>query len=143
LTGNSFSRTDPESPPVKGTRLLKKTSINTCIVFTESLPDQFSPLLNSRNNAARVNPTNLMIWPVDPIRTAGAPNIFPVAARHKLRANACFLDGHIESLNVTQLKDMRTYWSPLNYYGWWLFKPTADPAAFSFSNMDRLGALDN
>jgi prepilin-type processing-associated H-X9-DG protein len=137
LTGNSVNMNDSQSPPTKLNQLIAKRNIHSAIVFSESLPDSYSSLMSGRNMAARVNPTNLMVWPVDGIRPAGAPYIYPVAARHNAHANAGFIDGHVETLDVSQLKDMATYWSPLNYYGWWWFKSTASPVSFNWSNMSR------
>jgi prepilin-type processing-associated H-X9-DG protein len=101
------------------------------------VPDGYSTAMTNRNMAGRINPTKMIIVPVDPIPT-GSMYIYPIAARHGLRSNAAFIDGHVETLTVKQLRDVQNYWSPLNYYGWWTFKPTANPYAFNFSNMTKL-----
>lgn len=45
---------------------------------------------------------------------ASATNSYPVSARHLLRANATFFDGHAESLSMARLKDKRI-WYPKYY----------------------------
>lgn len=137
LTGNSLNRNDSQSPPVKASQVMQKRNGPQCIVFSESLPDIYSPLMTNRNMAARVNPTNHIVWPKDPIRPGGAPHIFPVAARHRNKANAAFMDGHVETLSYDQLIDRANYWSPINYWGWWWFRPGTDHKTFNFNNMDR------
>ncbi len=137
FVGNSFNRNDPQSPPTKVARVATMPNGNNCVVFGESLPDGFSSLMSGRNMASRINPTNLIVWPIDQIRPAGAPYIYPIAARHRGRTNVAFLDGRVEAVRGTDLKNMDKYWSPLNYYGWWYFKPTASPVSFNFSNMTR------
>lgn len=138
LTGLNYNPNETQSRRMQLHTLLSKPNINNAIVMTESLPDAHSSLIAARNNSTRVNPTNLNIWPEE-LRTAGAPHIFPVAARHSDSANAVFIDGRVERLNIAQLKDMPKYWSPLNHFGWWMFTASSNPAAFNFANMKRLG----
>ena len=107
-------------------------------MFTESVPDAHSILLNGRNQSSRVNPTNLNIWPTDEIRSGGSPWIAPVGARHNNTAQAGFLDGHVQQLGYEQLTDMDEYWSPVNYWGWRRFTEDANPAQFSWSTMKNL-----
>lgn len=141
LLGNSFNLADSQSPPTKVTRVSKMKNGNNVIAFAETIPDMFSSLLTNRNMAARVNPTNLMVWPLDQIRSGGAPNIFPVAARHKGKGNAMFIDGRVETLDGKEFKDVVGRWSPLNYYGWWYFTDKSNPASFNFSTMIKYGPV--
>lgn len=137
LVGNSSSLNDSQSPMTKVTEVARKPNGNNCIVFGESVPDAIAPIMNNRNMAGRINPTNLIIVPVDPI-VSSHQYIYPISARHNLRSNAAFLDGRVETLTVDQLRDMKNYWSPLNYYGWWAFTEKSDPYRFNFSTMVRL-----
>lgn len=137
LVGNSSSLKDSQSPMTKVTEVARKPNGNNCIVFGESVPDAAAPIMAKRNMAGRINPTALIIWPVDPI-VSSHQYIYPISARHNLRSNAAFLDGRVETLTVEQLRDVRNYWSPVNYYGWWAFTEKSDPYRFNFSTMVRL-----
>lgn len=138
LTGNSQSRTDGQSPPVKASTLQTMPNINNCIVFTESLPENsaYWGSTTGSHMTMRINPVGMIVWPEDPV--VNGPWIYPLSARHNGgMANAGFIDGRVEALKIKQLKNMPTYWSPLNYWGWWAFKPTAVPQKFNFSNMQK------
>lgn len=135
LTGNSYSASESQSKCTKLEDVLRKPGSSDVIVFSESVPDAHSANLNGRGQSARVNPTNLNIWPYTPIRSNGSPWIWPIGARHNNTAVSGFLDGHVEQLGVEQLRDMKKYWSPLNYWGWRAFTAASNPDQFSFSTM--------
>ena len=137
FVGNSSSLNDSQSVMTKVNRVSHLPGGNHCIVFGESVPDSYSPAMTGRNMAGRINPTRLIIVPVDPIPT-GSMYIYPIAARHNLQSNAGFIDGHVETLSVKQLRDVQNFWSPVNYFGWWSFTPASNPYAFNFSNMKKL-----
>lgn len=133
LLGNSMSPTDSQSPRTKANKLVKVPGAMSCIAFSESLPDTFNAAFISgpRNNAYRVNPVGLYVYPIDLIPSNVGVNTFPVAARHNKMANCLFLDSHVELLGGGDLKDMKRRWSPLNYYGWWVFTSNDTPSAFN------------
>lgn len=137
LLGNSSSHKDSQSPMTRVTEVARKPNGNNAICFGESVPDAYADIMKNRNMAGRINPTALIIVPVDPI-VSSHQYIYPISARHNLRSNAAFLDGRVETLTVEQLRDVRNYWSPVNYYGWWAFTEKSDPYRFNFSTMVRL-----
>jgi prepilin-type N-terminal cleavage/methylation domain-containing protein/prepilin-type processing-associated H-X9-DG protein len=138
LVGNSYSSGESQSVCTKLEDILRKPGINDAIVFSEAVPDGHSAYLTGRGQSARVNPTNLNIWPKNDIRANGSPWIWPVGARHNDSAVAGFIDGHVEQLGYEQLRDMDKYWSPINYWGWRAFKSNANPDQFSWSTMENV-----
>lgn len=142
--GNSFLKSETTSPATRITKLIKVPGAKECIAFSETLPDAFhrnwSTPGSTRNNAFRVNPVGLLVWPIDPIPANVGKDTFPVAARHNKMANTLFLDGHVELLGKDDLKDMKRRWSPLNYYGWWVFTSNDTPSSFSnFAKCKKIG----
>ena len=137
FVGNSSSLNDAQSPMTKVTQAARKPGGNHCVVFGESVPDAYSAAMDTRNMAGRINPTKLIISPADAIPT-GSKYIYPIAARHKLRSNVAFIDGHVETVGVKELRDVQNFWSPINYYGWWAYTPASNPYAFSFATMKQL-----
>lgn len=116
LFGERLSSTT--SVKVKASTLLPLPGINQTINFSESLPDAYSEVLSGRNQASAVDGYELYVYPVDTIVPGGSGKWkWPLYARHNLLANASFIDGRVEALRVSQLRDKGTYWTPLNYYG--------------------------
>ncbi|HAI12574.1 MAG TPA: hypothetical protein DCM28_12780 [Phycisphaerales bacterium] len=138
LVGNSYSTGESQSKCTKLQDVLRKPGANDAIVFSESVPDGHDVLLSGRGQSARVNPTNLNIWPKNEIRPGGSPWIWPIGARHNDSAVSAFLDGHVEQLGYEQLRDMDKYWSPVNYWGWRVFKANANPDQFNWSTMQSI-----
>lgn len=133
LLGNSSSLNDSQSPMTRMVRVSQITNANNCIAFGESVPDGASGTMTGRNMAGRISPTSMIVSPPDSLATTGIYS-YPISARHQLRSNVAFLDGRVETLSVKQLKDLQTYWGPLNYYGWRTWKSTAVWGSF---NIDR------
>lgn len=131
--GNSSKLNDAQSPMTKAVRLSQVKGANNCIAFGESVPDAASAGMTNRRMAGRISPTTMIVSPPDSLATAGLYS-YPISARHKLKTNVAFLDGRVETLSVKEIKDLHTYWSPLNYYGMRSWTSVAKWGSF---NIDR------
>ncbi len=138
--GNSQNRLDSQSPPTK-VSIARKRGGTTTITFTESVPDSTHPGFTGRNMAGRVNPTALYLLPGDTLPGGSMLYTYPVGLKHKNRANATFLDGHVETLSRDDFRKMDKVWQTLNYYGWRAYKPGTTntiPGYFNFNQCDSI-----
>lgn len=133
FVGNSQSTTDGQSPCTNAARLSRMTNANNCVVFTETVPDSEFAALSGRNNSVKVSSWALKFVPGDNDKITSTDN-FPVSLRHRGKANVCFLDGRVETIKGDDLHNLAKYWSPLNYYGWRAWKPTAVAGSKNFSD---------
>ncbi len=105
------------SPPVKQSFLQSMPNVNEVVMFSESLPESYSPLaFDNRQQSCAVDGYNLFVYPIDTL--SASKWIWPIHARHSLTANVLFIDGRVESRTPTQLRNKGASWTPLNYYGW-------------------------
>lgn len=133
LFGNSQNLNDPQSPPTKIQVLSKMFNANNCVAFTDSMPDDQFAVTAGRNNAVRVNPWGLKFVPNDNAKITSAAQ-WPVSLRHRKAANVGFIDGRVEAIKGDDLKSLQKYWTPINYFGWRSWKPTAVSGSSDFND---------
>jgi prepilin-type N-terminal cleavage/methylation domain-containing protein/prepilin-type processing-associated H-X9-DG protein len=133
LFGNSQFLNDPQSPPTKIQILSKMSNANNAVAFTDSMPDDLFTVTMPRNNAARVSPFGLKFIPGDEAKITSVSQ-WPVSLRHRKTANVGFIDGRVENIKGDDLHNLQKYWTPLNYYGWRSWKPTAVAGSSDFND---------
>lgn len=109
------------TPQVKILTLQGVPNINTAIFFSESCADGTFPSLKNRNASCVVDSIGGRILPDDTnlVASSSSVYVYPVYARHNGKANASFIDNHVEALRVKDLRKKDVYWTPINYYGAW------------------------
>ena len=121
FVGNSFNVADASGGPTKVASLARRKGAKECVVFSETVPDDFPGVPSNRNLSIRIDPTIGRIEGIDQI-TYGQYT-YPIIARHGTskarKANVAFLDGHVETFGKDQLHNRARNFSPFQSYGRW------------------------
>ncbi|MGN6725834.1 MAG: DUF1559 family PulG-like putative transporter [Tepidisphaeraceae bacterium] len=147
---NLYKDGNTQTVRVKITQLQKMPNVSNVVAFSETVSDDTSPKFQTspvRNNSFQLSAVSgLYMWPVDPLPSSGSYQyLYPVGVKHNGRANVLFVDGRVETVKAQDLKQWDKYWSPVQYYSWWTFKPGLTPGGAwpGFSNMKKFAALYN